>query len=212
MVRAKNFNQIIRMDGKNVFVEFLDSGFEIGKVLINFVKYDGVTNKQTDIITYYLDFEDFMVLKQDVLTGRLSKLAEIEKAKKKNFPGYIYMQQGGVSAENLAKRNQSRPDGMSLARQLKILPGDKYPFMFQAEQGKGEQNEKGLIVSRFGSKPDSRIMVPMQGDDLKKIVLMIDAKIQAYMSAQYVYMYKQQFNKQAEEVAAKRAKHSRQSA
>lgn len=208
MVRAKNFNQIIRVDGKNVFVEFMDSAFEIGKVLINFVKYDESSKKQTGIITYYLDIEDFMVLKQDVLTGRIAALADKEREKKSKYPQSIYMQQGGVSAANLADRGKSRPDGMSMARQLKIVPGSKYPFMFQAEQGKGEQNKQGLIVARFGTSPDLRIMVPMQSDDLKKVVLMVDAKIQAYLSAQYVYLYKEQFSKQAKEEAEKRSRFS----
>ena len=39
-MKRKNKNQIIRFDGKNVFMEVMNSAFEIGKVQINFVEYD----------------------------------------------------------------------------------------------------------------------------------------------------------------------------
>lgn len=202
MVRAKNFEQIIRIDGKNCFVEFMDSAFGIEKVLINVISY-GANNKQTANIPFYLDFSDFMVLEQDILSGKLAEMAKREKEKSK-YPKPVYLQQGGVSATNLESRGQKRADGMSLARQLKIIPGLKFPFMFQAEQGQGEENDKGLIVARYGSKPEKKVMVPMQGDDLKKVVLMVKAKINAYMSAQYVYMKKEDFNRQSTEAKKKK--------
>ncbi len=198
-MRIKNHNQIIRLDGRNCFVEALDSAFAIEKVQLNFVSYDDKSNKQTALIPYYLDFTDFMVLEQDILSGRLAKLAETEKAKGAKYPQSIYMQQGGVSAKKLEQRGQKRPDGKSLSRVFKIVPGDKYPFMVQAEQGAGEENDKGLIVSKFGGKPELRVMIPMQSEDTKKFVLMIGAKIRAYMAAQYVYFNKEEYTKQAKE-------------
>lgn len=204
MARAKNFNQVIRIDGKNCFVEFMDNAFEIEKVLINFVSYDEKTKKQTAIIPFYLDFSDFLVLSADVLSGRIFALIKKEKEKGQKYPQPIYTQQGGVSANNLEKRNQKRPDGMSLARQLKIVPGLKYPVVLQGEQGKGEETDKGLIVARYGSKPEKKVMIPMQSDDLKKVVLMVQAKINAFFSAQYVYMRKTEFNRQLAEEAKKR--------
>lgn len=202
MARAKNFNQIIRIDGKNCFVEFMDNAFEIEKVLINFVSYNEKSKKQTAIIPFYLDFSDLLVLSSDVLSGRLAALAKKEKEGK--YPKSVYTQQGGVSAQNLEKRGQKREDGSSLARQLKIIPGQKYPFMFQGEQGKGEEADNGLIVARYGSKPEQKVMVPMQSDDLKKVVLMVQAKINAFFSAQYVYMRKTEFNRQLADEAKKR--------
>lgn len=188
MVRQKNFAQVIRIDGRNCFVEALDTAFGIEKVQLNFVSYDDKTNKQTAIIPFYMDFAEWLALESDVLSGRLAKLAEVEKAKGAKFPQPIFVKQGGVSATNLKKRGQEREDGMSLSRQLKIIPGSKRPFMVQGEQGKGEENEQGLIVSRYGGKPDERVMVPMGGDELKQLVLMVGSKIRAYMAAQYVYM------------------------
>lgn len=39
-MKQKNKNQIIRFDGRNVFIEVMNTAFEIGKVQINFVEYD----------------------------------------------------------------------------------------------------------------------------------------------------------------------------
>lgn len=199
MVRQKNFSQVIRIDGRNCFVEALDTAFGIEKVQLNFVSYDEKTNKQTAIIPIYLDFSEWMVLEADVLSGRISKLAEVEKAKGAKFPQQIFLKQGGVSAKNLKARGQEREDGMSLSRQFKIIPGNKRPFMVQGEQGKGEENEQGLIVSRYGGKPDDRVMVPMGSDELKQLVLMVGSKIRAYMSAQYVYMAADNIKQQKDE-------------
>lgn len=40
MAKETSIHQIIRFDGKNVFVEVMDSAFEIGKVMMNFAEYD----------------------------------------------------------------------------------------------------------------------------------------------------------------------------
>lgn len=185
MAREKNYRQIIRIDGKNVFVEAMNNAFKIEKVLLNFCSYDDKTKKMTANIPIYLDFAEFFALKQDVVSGRLHALAEAEKAKGAKYPKEIYLKQGGVSAKNLAARNQSRADGMSLSRQMKIVPGMKFPFMVQGEQGKADENAQGLIVPRYGGKPDDRVMVPMDGDTMKQFFLTIDAHIQAYLSATY---------------------------
>lgn len=203
------FSQIIRIDGRNSFVEVMDGAFEIGKVLINFVQYDGNTKKQTGMVTYYLDFEDFMVLKQDVISGRIQALHKKNHTPGRvNFSKAIYKQQGGTSARNLTSKGKARPDGKSEARQLLIYAGDKIPFVLQGEKGAGEEQGKGIIVPRYGSKPDVRVAIPMQAEDLKKIVLMVDAKIHAYLAAQYVYLYKEQFQRQAKAELDKRSSYS----
>lgn len=209
MVRIKNREQVVRIDGKNCFVEVLDSAFAIEKVQLNFISYDEKTNKQIAKIPFYLDFAEFLVLKNDVLNGRMSKLGDEERKKGNKFPSAIYLQQGGVSATKLKQRGQERPDGASLSRVLKLIPGNRKPFMFQCEQGKGEENDKGLIVSRFGTKPESRVMVPLENNDIKKIVLMVSARIEAYMSAQYVYFEKDNFNTQVKENEERRKKYSK---
>lgn len=206
MARQKNFSQIIRIDGKNCFVEALDSAFGIEKVHMNFIAYDEKTNKQTSLVPIYMDFSEFLALEADVLSGRIAKLAEVEKAKGDKYPQAIFTKMGGVSAKNLKARGQERPDGYSLSRQLKIIPGNRRPFMFQGEQGKAEENKQGLIVPRYGGKPDDRVMIPMGGDELKQFTIMVGAKIRAYMSAQYVYMAQETFKQQKTEEEARIAK------
>lgn len=185
MARERNYRQIIRMDGKNVFVEAMNSAFRIGKIQLNFCSYDDKSKKMTANIPIYLSFEEFFSLKQDVISGRLAKLAEVEKAKGSKYPKEIYTKQGGVSAKNLKARGQERADGMSLSRQMKIVPGLKFPFMVQGEQGAAEENAQGLIVPRYGGKPDDRVMIPMDGDTMKQFFLTIDAHVQAYLNATY---------------------------
>lgn len=75
---AKNKNQIIRFDGRNVFIEVMNTAFEIGKVQINFVEYDITFEKnsrQKQNISIYIDIEKFLVLANDILTGRMFTLA-----------------------------------------------------------------------------------------------------------------------------------------
>lgn len=47
-----------REDSKGAFVELSDFSFDIGKILINFVKYDENTHKTEFTIPIYLDFKE----------------------------------------------------------------------------------------------------------------------------------------------------------
>ena len=46
-MREKYSTQIARFDGKNCFVEVLNSAFNIGKVQLNFCQYDEKTKSMT---------------------------------------------------------------------------------------------------------------------------------------------------------------------
>lgn len=189
MAKERNSKQIIRLDGKNCFVEAMNYAFSIGKVQMNFIEYDlsktqGDRYKQE--VSIYIDTDKFLVLANDILSGKIAKLADIEKAKGNQYCNAIYTDMGGVSAKNLEKRGQSRPDGKSLSRQFKIIPGNKVPFMLVGECGIGEESETGLIVPRYGSKPEQRVQIPVQPDDLKRLALIVQAHYQAFLNAQYV--------------------------
>lgn len=186
-------NQIIRIDGKNVFLEVLNSAFQIGKVQMNFLEYDITKDKGERIryeIAIYIDMDKFLVLSNDVLSGRISALA-IKARKEQQIGGYKYCKEvwndmGGISAELLKKRGKERADGKSLSRQLKLTPGDKLPWIFSAELGPGELTETGLIVPRFtGNKPEAIVRVPLRNEDLKKMALIVKAHIEGYVSSQY---------------------------
>lgn len=186
-------NQIIRIDGKNVFLEVLNSAFQIGKVQMNFLEYDVTKDKGERIkhdIAIYVDIDKFLVLSNDVLSGRISALA-IKAREEQQKGGYKYCKEiwndmGGISAETLKRRGKERADGKSLSRQFKITPGDRVHWILSAETGKGELTETGLIVPRFnGNKPEAVVRVPLTNEDLKRMALIVKAHIEGYLGSQY---------------------------
>ncbi|MFF2531459.1 hypothetical protein ACFVS2_21365 [Brevibacillus sp. NPDC058079] len=199
----KSPEQIIRLDGKNVFLEVMNSAFGIGKIQINFQEYDASQEKGNRIkkdISIFFSADKFLVLANDLLSGRLTALAKKSKEdalklqednKKKGidrkvYAKEIYMDQGGTSAARLAAKDKSRPDGKSEARLLKITPGESMPWLMVAELGPGEENEKGLIIPKFvNNRPEKQIRVPFTDDDFKRLVLIVKAHYEAFLSAQY---------------------------
>ncbi|WP_368262603.1 hypothetical protein [Clostridium disporicum] len=185
---AKMLNkQILKLDGKDTFFEIMANAFGIDKVQINFRKYDDSQEKGSKItqsVDIFIDIPEALVLSQDILSGKIAQLAKTEKAKGAKYPAQIWQTMGGVNAEK-AKTRGLRTDGMALSRVLKIVPGLKQPFVFTAESGKGEENDKGLIVPRYGTTPENRIMVAVTDEQLKQIALLIQTHVQAYYCAQY---------------------------
>ncbi|WP_144537350.1 hypothetical protein [Bacillus thuringiensis] len=206
MARETNSLQIIRFDGRDCFMEVMNTGFEIGKVYMNFISYDQnkkAGERYTQKIPIYMDIDKFLVLSADIMSGKIHGLAEKEKAKGNKYPDKIFDDMGGTPAETLAQRGKAREDGGSESRVLKILPGAKLPFIFQAELGKGEKNEKGLIVPRYGGKPEQKVMIPMQGDDLKRFALVVKTHIDAYITAKYTNEGSEKIVKDLKETSAK---------
>lgn len=186
-MKQKNPNQIIRLDGKNVFLEVMSHAFEIGKVNINFIEYDVNQEKNSRIkqsIPIYIDMDKMLVLINDILSGRMSALAKAEKAKGNKWANAIYADLGGVSARNLEARGKSRPDGMSLSRQFKITPGDKMPWILSGEMGAGKENDKGLIVPQ--GKAENLVRVPLSDDDFKRLAIVVKAHIESFITSQYL--------------------------
>lgn len=179
--------QIIRFDGRDTFFEVMANAFSIDKVQINFRKYDATKtagSKFTQSVDIFVNVEEALVLSQDILSGKINALGEAEKAKGAKYPQPVWQSMGGIGADK-AKERGLRADGMALSRVLKLAPGSAKPFVFTAESGKGEQNEKGLIVPRYGTSPENRIMVALTGDQLKQFALLINCHLNAYYSAQY---------------------------
>lgn len=180
-------HQIIRLDGKNCFVEVMTGQFFKGKVILNFEQYDDTKPKgQRTVakITYFIPFDKFLQLSQDIKSGKLAKLAEKEKANNK-YPGAVYTDLTGTSEELLKRNNQERPDGKSESRQFKIIPGLRAEFMLQAEKGPGEKSSTGIIKPLYGNKPEQKVAIPMSGDDLKKLFLLTETFIIGYISSQF---------------------------
>lgn len=215
MAKEKNYRQITRIDGKNCFLEIMSSAFNIDKVQINFREYD--VNKQgekfTQQIDIFVDIEDFLLIINDVLSGRIPQMIlkeknrvenESKKTNKKVYPSEKvldeYMQRGGMKAESLKKADAKRkakglqtysemykiPNGGIVSRQFKIVPGLKADLMLKAEAGIGAENETGLIVSKFGVNPAQKIQIPLSYAQLKKLCLITKAEIDGYMSAKHI--------------------------
>ena len=161
--------QIIRIDGKNCFVEVMTGQFHKGKVILNFEQYDESKAKGERTIariTYFVPFDKFLQLEQDIMNA-------------------VYVDLTGTSSELLKKNNQARPDGNSESRQLKLIPGLKADFMLQAEKGAGEKSATGIIKPLYGNKPEQKVAIPMSGDDLKKLFSLTKVHINGYIASQY---------------------------
>ncbi|EGT3642176.1 TPA: hypothetical protein UL242_002518 [Clostridioides difficile] len=184
-------HQIIRIDGSNVFFEVLSNAFPIGKVQINFRKYDKNANKGekfTQQVDIFINIENALVLCQDILSGKIEKLAVLSekeaKQKDSKYPQPIWKNLGGTSVKKLKEQNKERKDGYALSRMLKLSPG-KIGFLFTAEEGKGEETDTGLITPRYNQNPDSRILVPLNSEQLKTLALMIKIHIESYLTIKY---------------------------
>ena len=200
MAKDRNPNQITRVDGKNVFFEVMNNCFSLGegKVQINFVEYDpNNNNKQTKLIPIYMDFQDFLIIAQDVKSGRIAKYQADHKNDQYPYIIEEYTLMGGTSAKKLKEKGQERPDGKSLSRQFKLVVGKK--FIFQAEMGVGHENEKGLIVPDYKTNTaEAVVRVPMDAKALKGMILLVEKHIEAYISKGYMngnYDYKKGQNK-----------------
>lgn len=191
--KEQNPQQIIRKDSNNCFVEVVSNSFEIGRVLMRFYTYDKTRqagNRITSQVDIYMTFPQFLRICYDILDSRnLIKaiLADKQTAVKEANGGKAYPKprilcMGGTSAAALAAKGKSRPDGMGISRMLKIMAGDKKPIILLAEQGAGEADKNGLIVPRFGTKPEQKVMIALSADDAKELFIYTREMIRAYLN------------------------------
>lgn len=181
-----NHNQIIRKDARGCFVESLNDAFLIGKVHLAFATYD-VTRpagqRQTNNIHIYIGMGEFLDLCRKLEYGELRYLLQSQKQSGDKTP--LYQCLGGTSAEKLAKAGRSRKDGKSLSRTAQLLPGGKSDFLFVADSGPGETTGKGLIVPRFGNKPENHVAISLSFEAFSELLLMTKIHYQAWLSATY---------------------------
>ena len=91
------------------------------------------------------------------------------------------------SIGKLAKQGRSRPDGKSLSRVAQLIPANKGDFLFIADSGPGETNAKGLIVPKFGNKPENHVAVNMTFESLSEFFLMTKMHYQMWLASWYVH-------------------------
>lgn len=192
MVDERNLNQIIRKDGKDCFVESLSDAFEIGKAHFVLASYDlnkPAGERQTNNISIYIDIAELLELCRKMESGEMREILRKKKETGDKKPIQEWL--GGTSAEKLLERGKAREDGMCLSRVAKLLCGAKYDFMFVADSGPGEQNEKGLIVPRFTGKGENHVVVSLMWDDLSEMLLMTKMHYEAWLAAWYMRKGKQ---------------------
>ena len=186
MLDNYNNNQIVRKDAKNCFVESLNDSFAINKVHFAFATYDVSKpsgQRQTNNIHIYIDVDEFLELCRKVEFGELKYLMKQRRDAKDNTP--IYETMGGTSAETLAKRGKSRPDGKSLSRIAKLYVAAKGLF-FTADSGVGETGPTGLIIPKFGNNPENHVSVLLPFESFSELMLITKAHYQAWLSARYM--------------------------
>lgn len=182
----RNQNQIIRKDARSCFVESLNDAFGIGRIHLAFATYDlsrPAGQRQTNSIHIYIAADEFLELCRKLTCGELRYLQQNKAKSNDGTP--LYQCLGGTSAEKLAKYGRSRKDGKSLSRTAKLICGNRSDFLFVADSGPGEKDAKGLIVPKFGNKPENHVAVSLSWDSLSELLLFTKAHYEAWLSAWY---------------------------
>lgn len=186
MVDNRNQNQIIRKDARNCFVESLSDAFSIGRIHFAFATYDlsrPAGQRQTNNIHIYIAVDEFLELCRKLTCGELRYMLQSKKSSGDKSP--LYQCLGGTSAEKLTKQGRARKDGMSLSRTAQLLCGSKSDFLFVADSGPGQTNDKGLIVPKFGNKPENHVAISMTFEVFSELLLLTKAHYEAWLSVWY---------------------------
>lgn len=187
MKDERNQNQIIRKDARECFVESLNDGFAFGRAHFAFASYDvsrPAGQRQTNNIQIYIGMDEILEICRKLESGELRYL--LQSRKKANDKTPIFQWLGGTSAEKLQSYGRARADGKSLSRTAQLLPAAKADFLLVAASGPGETNAKGLIVPRFGNKPENHVAISMSFETFSELMLMTKTHFSAWLAAQYM--------------------------
>ena len=97
-----------------------------------------------------------------------------------------YEHLGGTSAKHLERYGRPRPDGKSLSRVVRLTVAAKSDYFLTADSGPGEENKTGLIVPRFGSKPEQHVSVILSWRQLNELLITAVEHYRAWLSAKYM--------------------------
>ena len=187
MQDERNASQIIRKDARNCFVESLSDAFGNGRAHFAFATYDmnkPAGQRQTNNIHIYVSMPELLELCRKLSSGELRYI--MQQKKQTGDPKPIQEWLGGTSAEKLRQYGKARSDGKSLSRVCKLLAGQKTDFLFVADSGPGDKDAKGLIVPRFGNKPENHVAVSMTFDALSELLLMTRTHYESWLTAWYL--------------------------
>lgn len=186
MTEDRNQYQIVRKDARNCFIESLSDGFGIGRAHFAFASYDlsrPAGHRQIANVHIYIAVDEFLELCRKLTSGELRH--QLQNKKKNGDETPLYQCLGGTSAEKLKQQGRARADGKSLSRTAQLIPGRKSDFLFVADSGPGETNEKGLIVPKFGNKPENHVAVSMTFETLSELLLLSKTHYEAWLAAWY---------------------------
>lgn len=164
----------------------IKNAFAIGKFACEFVEFNATAEAGNRLVgvpvVVYVDVADMLAFCSDVRMNFI--LRDLQKAKEAGkYEPVFAPSPGGISAEQLKKRGQARPDGKSLSRFMSVSYGNKQDVAIVAKQGPGEQDAKGLIVPKFGKNPEMQIFVAMPYRELKKLCVMMEKEYEGYCAA-----------------------------
>lgn len=187
MSGEKNPSQIIRKDARNCFVESLSDAFGNGRAHFVFATYDlnkPAGQRQTNNIHIYISIPELLELCRKLSCGELRYILQQKKQNGDSKPIQEWL--GGTSAEKLRQYGKPRPDGKSLSRVCKLMAAQKTDFLFTASSGPGEKDAKGLIVPKFGNRPENHVAVSMTFDALSELLLMTRTHYESWLTAWYL--------------------------
>lgn len=187
MSGEKNPSQIIRKDARNCFVESLSDAFGNGRAHFVFATYDlnkPAGQRQTNNIHIYISIPELLELCRKLSCGELRYILQQKKQTGDSKPIQEWL--GGTSAEKLRQYGKVRPDGKSLSRVCKLMAAQKTDFLFTASSGPGEKDAKGLIVPKFGNRPENHVAVSMTFDALSELLLMTRIHYESWLTAWYL--------------------------
>ena len=157
--------------GNHTRMELKNSMFAKGKLAILLQKFDQ-NNKQTDVITLYIDLPKALVMANDILSGRYAKMAG-----NSDSICTVFEDLGGMPPIKA-----KRPDRKALFRKFSIQKGRLW--IFKGESGPGKVTDTG------GFAPDGEmehsITVGVSDETLKEIAMMVQYEYIAYRTAQMV--------------------------
>ena len=174
MSKDRNLNQIIRKDARGCFVESLNDVFSIGKAHLAFVAYDlhsPAGQRQTDNIHIYLDIAELLELCRKAGVRGAAPSGAGQKAGR-GQKALCTSAWAAPPRKRLRQLGKPRADGMSLSRVFQLLPGSRSDFLLVADSGPGERDAKGLIVPRFGKKPENHVALSMTMESFCELLLL----------------------------------------
>lgn len=181
-----------REDSKGSFVELSDYSFDIGKILINFVKYDEKTHKQEFNIPIYLDFKEFFGIFEAVKSGRIYKKIQSEIKRGNNFVNVNQILSGdSIEKAKTKKYPFNVPNGKAVSKSFQFSASTKSDYLMKASYAIGREEENGLIVPE--GKIINYIQIPMNHQTLIGFLTYGYVRIQSYETMKMIN-FKDEFN------------------